>query len=223
MKQAHRFPNTLLGVALGAALFAVAVPSAQAQCYGHSCYYGPSYYYGPAYSDTIQYSIYKDWTYSPQIQGYYCQFSHKPYASYNGYLNHYCVYYPNLYAGKAYYFDPVAKSYYGCYDYNAKGFCLLKIADRKSTIAAIPADAFGKPGALPKVTDLAPANGNGNPLLDAPAGTTAPQIQAPPALPQTENKLSTAENGIVTPPQVKGSDLPPGTDPMSNPTPPIGQ
>jgi hypothetical protein len=214
----YRIPKLTLAIALGAALFAVASPAfAQfGQCHGNYCY-GSNYYYSPSYYGNSQYSYYDSWSYSPQLKCYYCQFHYKPYASYKGYINDYCIYNPS-YAGKCYYYSPVSKYYYGCYDYSVKGYCLLGFDDRKSTIAAIPSGAFGKPGALPKISDIAaPANG-----VAAPAGAIDAPIQAPPGLP-----IEPA-NGVIAPPQVSGTDLPTTTPektaPMSDPTPlPIGQ
>jgi hypothetical protein len=130
------------------------------------------------------------------------------------------VYYPDRYAGKAYFYDPSAKCYYGCYDYQAKGFCLLKHADRQPTIAAIPPAAFGQPGSLPRISDLAPSTPNGG--FPALIGAEDRQISAPPALPQAEPDGAAPPSGIITPP-IPAAPLD-KIEPMADPSPlPIGQ
>jgi hypothetical protein len=215
--QGHRFAKlTLLGLALGAALLTVGVSSAQAQC--HDGYCAKDYgYHGQSY--------YTKWAYSKQLNGYYCQFHFKPYASYSGYVSHLCIYYPNQYANKTYFYDPSAKHYYGCYDYQAKGFCLLGAADRHQTIAATPVEAFGKPGALPKLSQIAPVGQT--PLGQALIGAEDPQIQAPPGLPPVEPQVGNGIPGIVTPPQVTPpqttipTTTPEKVEPMGNPSTPL--
>jgi hypothetical protein len=90
---------------------------------------------------------------------YYCCYYYRPYC-YN-----YCCYN----SGYCYYYNPYTCSYWGRYDYKAKGYSLLSKEHRKANLADIKEEWFPTPGAMPPVPE---------------SGDNGPQMAVPPAPPQ---------------------------------------
>lgn len=95
---------------------------------------------------------YGGWNYYPTRTYYYSYYYYKPQPTYEGYKYHYCVYYPTT-PRYVYYYNPVARVYWGRYDLEAKGYSLLAEKDRKADLKAIPETAFPKAGEMPKIPD----------------------------------------------------------------------
>jgi hypothetical protein len=139
----------LLTVAvLGGLTMASSPPSAKAY-YGYRQYYSSYRYY-------------------PSRSYYYASYYYKPYDDYAGYKHHYCVYYPST-PSYVYYYNPYKQVYWGRYDFENKGYSLLKEEDRKQKLEDIDPDAFPKPGQMP-------------PIPEAEDATV--RIEAPPAPPK---------------------------------------
>jgi len=83
---------------------------------------------------------------------YYRHYYFKPSAEAPNYRYHHLVYYPT-HPGHYYFYNPYQGRYWGRYDVVAKGFSVLKEADRRDRIADIPAGAFPKPGPMPEVPE----------------------------------------------------------------------
>ena len=98
---------------------------------------------------------YSGWTYYPQRTYYYRTYYYKPYASYDGYQYHYCIY-SNSTPNYVYYYNPVSQTYWGRFDVNGKPgaqYSILKDEDRKSSLKDIPESAFPTPGAMPAIPE----------------------------------------------------------------------
>ena len=98
---------------------------------------------------------YGGWNYYPQYRYYYRSYYYKPYSSYGGYRQHYCVYYPS-YSQHVYYYNPYQRVYWGRLDVQGKEgaqYSLLAEDDRKGKLADIPEDKFPKPGPMPTVPE----------------------------------------------------------------------
>jgi hypothetical protein len=98
---------------------------------------------------------YSSWSYHPQRTYYYSHYYYKPTPSYDGYLSHHCIYYPSR-PRYVYYYNPYAQAYWGRFDLEAKDenkYSLLAEKDRKKDLAAIPEDAFPKPGKMPAIPE----------------------------------------------------------------------
>lgn len=95
---------------------------------------------------------YGGWNYHPKRTYYYSHYYYKPQPNYSGYKHHYCIYYPSQ-PRYVYYYNPVARHYWGRYDLKEKGYSLLAEKDRKEELTAIPDQAFPKPSAMPAIPE----------------------------------------------------------------------
>ena len=103
-----------------------------------------NYSYGqPTYYNNSSYTSlnYGSWTYDQGHNYYYCVCSYRPAANAE-YSKYICIYNPQ-YSNCCYYYNPIAKTYWGRYDYNSKGFSILAGGDQRSSIADLPQDKFG--------------------------------------------------------------------------------
>jgi len=98
---------------------------------------------------------YSSWNYHSARRYHYRKFYYKPQVSYSGYQYHYCIHYPATHypqrANYVYYYNPVARTYWGRYDLEQKGYSMLAEKDRKAKLADIPESAFPKPGKMPPI------------------------------------------------------------------------
>ena len=99
---------------------------------------------------------YSSWTYRPATRYYYSRYYYRPTTYTRTYSYHYVIRYraqPRYY----YYYNPVRRTYWGRYEFDAQGkalgYSLLKPEDRKSSLADIPESAFPKPSAMPQIPD----------------------------------------------------------------------
>ena len=99
---------------------------------------------------------YTSWTYRPATSYYYSRYYYRPTIYTRTYSYHYVIRYvsrPRYY----YYYNPVRRTYWGRYEFDANGkplgYSLLKPEDRKSTLAEIPESAFPKPTQMPEVPE----------------------------------------------------------------------
>jgi len=95
---------------------------------------------------------YASWSYYPRNNYYYRYYYYKPYVNYEGYKYHYCIYYTSR-PRYVYYYNPYARTYWGRYDLQEKGYSELAMNDRKGSLSDIPETAFPKPGAMPAIPD----------------------------------------------------------------------
>jgi len=95
---------------------------------------------------------YSGWSYHPTRTYYYSYYYYKPYASYDGYAHHYCVYRPAR-PRYVYYYNPVRRVYWGRYDTEKKGYSMLAEKDRKAELDQIPESAFPEPGQMPVIPE----------------------------------------------------------------------
>jgi hypothetical protein len=153
---------------------------------------------------------YSSWHPSP-YHYYYRSYYYKP----NAY--DYVIYYPQK-PRYLYYYNPVAKTYWGRFDIKTKGYSLLAEEDRKGAIKDIPENAFPEPGELPGVhgdkdADKVQAPPTDDLPTDLPAGEdvgtkTDTKVDA-----KTDTKADGEEKVGVTPtPPVKVQAPAPGGD-----------
>lgn len=95
---------------------------------------------------------YSSWSYSPARRYYYTTYYYQPHSNYDGYLYHYCIYYPSQ-PRYVYYYNPHSGTYWGRYDMDEEGYSMLAEKDRKGTLVEIPDSAFPKPGKMPAVPE----------------------------------------------------------------------
>jgi len=110
---------------------------------------------------------YSSYSYYPSRGYYYSYYYYKPYPTYPSYHYHYAIYYPHQ-PRYVYYYNPYRKVYWGRYDLEGKGYCLLSEEHRKATLKDIPESAFPPPGEMPAV----------------PESTDGSKIEVPPAPPK---------------------------------------
>ena len=99
---------------------------------------------------------YTCWTYRPATNYYYSRYYYRPTTYTTSYSYHYVIRYrsqPRYY----YYYNPVRRTYWGRYEFDANGkalgYSLLKPEDRKTSLAEIPESAFPKPAKMPQIPD----------------------------------------------------------------------
>ena len=168
----------------------LAVSSAAFACDSYGGCYSPSYCYTPSYSSNYCYTpsyssyasygnsdysngysapyqscTYSNWTYDQGHGYYYCTCSYRP-SAYAPYSKYVCIY-NRSYSNCVYYYNPVAKNYWGCYNIASKGFQVLGAADQRSTIAELPQDKFSAPVQQATI----------------PGSQSGEKLTAPPALP----------------------------------------
>ena len=95
---------------------------------------------------------YGGWNYHSKRTYYYSNYYYKPQTNYADYKHHYCIYYPSR-PRYVYYYNPVARYYWGRYDLKEKGYSLLEEKDRKEDLESIPEEAFPKPGMMPPIPE----------------------------------------------------------------------
>ena len=149
-------------------------PSYQAPSYGPTSY-APTYTsnYAPTCPTNFHSCNYSNWTYDQGHNYYYCTCSFR--TSCNGEWNKYvCIYNQNC-GNCCYFYNPVAKSYWGKYDYAASGFSTLQPDAQRGTIAELPADQFTTPAA-----NIAIPGSQVNEQLIPPPGAPAAALAALP-------------------------------------------
>ena len=99
---------------------------------------------------------YSDWHKSPY--SYYYRYYYSRPNTYD-----YVILYPKQ-PRYLYYYNPVAKVYWGRFDLKSKGYSLLAEADRKGLLKDIPESKFPEPGDMPQV----------------PGGQDGEKVQTPP-------------------------------------------
>jgi hypothetical protein len=103
-------------------------------------------------NDNSDRHYYGGWNYHPKRTYYYSNYYYKPQTTYSGYKHHYSIYYPSR-PRYVYYYNPVARHYWGRYDLKEKGYSLLAEKDRKDDLTSIPEEAFPDPGTMPAIPE----------------------------------------------------------------------
>jgi hypothetical protein len=180
--------------------------------------------------------FYSKWQFNEGAGYYYCTFSFKPFAGYNGYSRAYCITYPTRFPGKTFFYDPDARVYYGCYDYAAKNFCYVKHGSRTGVISQIGADGFTAAGPLPQFRDgvafdappaIPAGNGGVPPVVNggaAPdAGSILPNGGIPPGgvIPAPNAGPGPINGNGVPPVPVQPDPIPVGPQGPANGVPPV--
>ena len=145
---------------------------------------------------------YSGWNKSPYH--YYYRIYHSRPKTYD-----YVILYPTQ-PRYLYYYNPVAKAYWGRFDLKAKGYSLLAEADRKGLLKDIPDSKFPEPGDMPQV----------------PGGDEGEKVQTPPTdlptdLPVGEDLTAKTDPKPDTDPG-KVNKTPDTTTPDTPPTPGSG-
>lgn len=99
---------------------------------------------------------YSSWYYYPTYGYYYRHYYYKPYASYDSYRYHYCIYYPSYTPSYVYYYNPYSSTYWGRFDTKGtadKQYSTLVDKDRKANLKDIPESTFPEPGPMPAVPE----------------------------------------------------------------------
>lgn len=152
----------------------------------------------------------------------------------------YVLYYPKLQPRYLYYYNPVARTYWGRFDVKTKGYSLLAEADRKGALKDIPDSKFPEPADLPPVhgdkdqdkveapptddlpIDLPPPEDIGTKTETKADGTTDTKTDTP--KPQPDPKPGPDGGGVTPKPDpVEGTAAPvPAPKPAPTPAPPDG-
>jgi hypothetical protein len=96
---------------------------------------------------------YYDTTYThiPTYGYYYARYYYKPSVTYPSYQYHYCIYYPSR-PRYIYYYNPLARVYWGRSEIGSKGekrYSILAEKDCRAELKEIPESAFPTPAAMP--------------------------------------------------------------------------
>lgn len=105
-----------------------------------------------ALPNQAQAGFYSSYSYYPSRGYYYSYYHYKPYPTYPSYHRHYVVSFPHS-PRYLYYYNPYRKVYWGRYDLEGKGYCLLSEEHRKQSLKDIPESAFPPPGEMPPVPE----------------------------------------------------------------------